>query len=209
MDRLTALEVFRCVAELNSFAAAARRLGFSPASVSKHIAELESSVGHRLINRTTRSMALTVEGQAYLDHVAPALEALADAEQLLSQRSDAPTGLLRVSAPMTLSLTRLSRAIPLFLNSHPALRLDLNLEDRRVDIIREGFDLAIRGSDRLEDTSLIARKLGVMTHVLVAAPDYWDRTGRPSSPAEVSSNDCVRFSLSGHPDMWEFHQGGV
>lgn len=208
MDRLTALQVFRQVAERNSFAEAGRRLGLSPAAVSKNIAELEAHVGVRLINRTTRRMALTEEGRIYLEHVTRGLDALVEADQALCPVKAAPSGTLRVSAPMTVTLTRLSAAIPGFLARHPDLRLDLHLDDRRVDLIREGFDLAVRGSDRLEDSSLIARKLAVMPHVLCAAPSYFKTHGKPQAPADLKALNCIRFSLSGHADAWEFSKNG-
>ncbi|MFT3691222.1 LysR family transcriptional regulator [Paenirhodobacter sp.] len=208
MDRFTALQVFRHVAQMNSFAGAGRRLGLSPAAISKNIAELEAHVGARLINRTTRRMALTEEGRIYLDHVSRGLDALAEADCALSPIRTAPMGTLRVSAPMTVVLTRLSRAIPGFLARHPDLRLDLDLDDRRVDLIREGFDLAIRGSDKLEDSSLIARRLTVMPHVLCAAPAYFARRGIPMVPADLNGMEHLRFSLSGHADSWEFHREG-
>ena len=208
MDRLTALRVFRQVAELNSFAEAGRRLGLSPAAISKNIAELEAHVGARLINRTTRRMALTEEGRIYLDHVVRGLEALAEADQALRPVTTAPGGTLRVNAPVTVTLTWLSQAIPGFLARYPDLTLDLHLDDRRVDIVREGFDLAIRGSDRLEDSSLIARKLTVMPHVLCAAPSYFRDHGRPETPADLKTLDHIRFSLSGHADRWEFNRDG-
>lgn len=208
MDRFTALQVFRQVAELNSFAEAGRRLGLSAPAVSKNIAELEAHLGVRLINRTTRRMALTGEGRLYLDHVARGLDALAEAETALSSTRTAPRGTLRVSAPMTLTLTRLSEALPGFLARYPDLRLDLHLDDRRVDIVREGFDLALRGSDNLEDSSLIARRLAAMPHVLCAAPSYFAAHGRPAVPCDLKNLECIRFSLSGHADMWEFSKGG-
>ncbi len=208
MDRLTALQVFRRVAERGSFAEAARTLGLSPAAISKNVAELEAHVGARLIHRTTRRMALTEEGRLYLEHVTRALDALAEADTALCPIKAEPSGLLKVSAPMTVTLTRLSTAIPGFLERHPGLRLDLHLDDRRVDIVREGFDLAIRGSDRLEDSSLVARPLAVMPHVLCAAPGYFEWHGRPAAPADLTGMEHVRFSLSGHADVWEFHQGG-
>lgn len=207
MDRLTALTVFRHVAGLNSFAEAGRRLGLSPAAVSKNIAELEAHVGARLINRTTRRMALTEEGRLYLDHVARGLDALAEADQALCPVKTAPSGTLRVNAPMTVTLTRLSDAIPEFLSRHPDLKLDLQLDDRRVDMIREGFDLVIRGSDNLEDSSLIARKLATMPHVLCAAPSYFEKHGTPRTPSDLTGFDHIRFSLSGHADSWEFTKG--
>lgn len=208
MDRFTALRVFRQVAELNSFAAAGRRLGLSPAAVSKNIAELEAHVGARLIHRTTRRMALTEEGKTYLAYVVRGLDALSDADQALCPGGNAASGTLRVSAPMTVTLTRLSTRLPEFLARHPALALDLHLDDRRVDLVREGFDLAIRGSDHLEDSSMVARKLGAMSHVLCAAPSYFEAHGKPRTPADLKDHECVRFSLSGHADLWEFGKEG-
>jgi DNA-binding transcriptional LysR family regulator len=208
VDRFTALRVFRYVAELQSFVEAARRLGLSPPAVSKNIAELEAHLGTRLINRTTRRMALTEEGRTYLEHVVRGLDALAEADAALSPSRMAPSGTLRVSAPMTVSLTRLTTAIPEFLSRYPDINLDLHLDDRRVDIVREGFDLAVRGSDRLEDSSLIARKLAVMPHVVCAAPHYFETHGKPAAPSDLRSHICVRFSLSGHADVWEFSKNG-
>lgn len=109
---------------------------------------------------------------------------------------------------MTVTLTRLSEAIPEFLSLYPDLKLDLHLDDRRVDMVREGFDLAIRGSDNLEDSSLIARKLAVMPHVLCAAPSYFQRHGKPEAPSDLKALDHIRFSLSGHADTWEFCKDG-
>ncbi|OAJ55031.1 transcriptional regulator [Paraburkholderia ginsengiterrae] len=206
MDRYTALQVFRHVAELNSFAEAGRRLALSPAAISKNIAELEAAVGARLINRTTRRMALTEEGRIYLEHVTRGLDALTEADEALHPIKTAPGGTLRVTAPMTWTLTRLSTAIPRFLSRYPDLKLDLHLDDRRVDLVREGFDLAIRGSDNLEDSSLIARKLTVMRHVLCAAPSYFAEHGEPRTPADLKGLNCIRFSLSGHADLWEFRK---
>lgn len=208
MDRLTALKVFRHVAELGSFAEAGRRLGLSAPAVSKNIAELEAHLSARLINRTTRRMALTEEGRTYLEHVVRVLDSLAEADQALCPVKTAPSGVLRVSAPMTVTLTRLSPAIPRFLSRYPDLSLDLHLDDRRVDIVREGFDLAIRGSDRLEDSSLVARKLAVMEHVLCASPAYFAAFGTPEEPSDLKRHNCIRFTLSGHADQWEFRKGG-
>jgi len=208
LDRFTALQVFRNVAELNSFAEAGRRLRLSPAAISKNIAELETHVGARLIHRTTRRMALTEEGRIYLDHVVRGLDAFLEADEALSPLKIAPRGTLRVSAPMTVTLTRLSPAIPRFLARYPEITLDLHLDDRRVDLIRDRFDLVIRGSDRLEDSNLIARKLAVMPHVLCAAPVYFDTHGRPKTPSDLRWLDHIRFSLSGHADAWEFRKNG-
>lgn len=153
-------------------------------------------------------MALTEEGRLYLEHVTRGLDALAQADEALGSIKAAPSGTLRISAPMTVTLMRLSEAIPQFMLRHPDLKLDLHLDDRRVDIVREGFDLAIRGSDNLEDSSLIARKLVTMPHVLCAAPSYFQTYGRPVTPFDLKALDHIRFSLSGHADTWEFRKGG-
>ncbi|HEX5736913.1 MAG TPA: LysR family transcriptional regulator [Hydrogenophaga sp.] len=208
MDRLTALKVFRHVAEWGSFAEAGRRLRLSPPAISKNMAELEAHLGARLINRTTRRMALTEEGKIYLEHVVRGLDALTEADEALCPIKNSPSGTLRVSAPMTVTLTRLSAAIPEFLKRYPDLKLDLHLDDRRVDLVREGFDLAIRGSDRLEDSSLIARQLAVMPHVLCGAPAYFDAQAAPVVPADVRAHTCIRFSLSSHADTWVFSKDG-
>ena len=208
MDRFVALQVFRQVAELKSFAEAGRRLNLSAPAITKNIAELEAHVGARLINRTTRRMSLTDEGRIYLEHVARGLDALAEADQVLGPVRAAPSGTLRVSAPMTVTLTRLSRAIPRFLGRYPDLKLDLHLDDRRVDIVREAFDLAVRGSDNLEDSSLVARRLAVMQHVLCAAPSYFASRRLPRTPSDLKSHAHVRFSLSAHADVWSFTREG-
>lgn len=208
MDRFTALQVFRHVAELGSFAGAGRKLGLSPPAVSKNVAELEAHLGVRLINRTTRRMALTEEGRTYLEHVTRGLDALAEAETALSSVRASPSGTLRVSAPMTVTLMRFSEAIPEFLSRYPELKLDLHLDDRRVDIVREGFDLAIRGSSNLEDSSLIARKLGIMPHVLCAAPAYFEAHGKPLTPSDLKTMEHVRFPFGGNADVWEFSKDG-
>lgn len=204
MDRYVAWQVFLQVAALESFAAAGRRLGLSAPAVSKNIAALEAHLGVRLINRSTRRMALTDEGRIYLAHVSRGLEALVEAEQALDPLRQQPQGVLRVTVPMSVSLMRLTKEIPAFLKKYPDLKLDLVLDDRRIDLIREGFDLAIRGSDRLEDSSLVARKLADLPHVLCASPAYLREHGVPASPAALSEHRLIRFSLSGHADSWVF-----
>lgn len=207
MDRFTALNVFRRVAELKSFAEAGRQMDLSPPAISKNINELEAHLGVRLFDRTTRRVNLTEAGSLYFDHVARVLDGLEEADRALGPLQEAPGGVLRVAAPMTLTLMGLSAAIPRFLSRYPKLSLDLNLDDRRVDIVGDGYDLAIRGSDQLEDTSLIARKLTTLNHVLCATPAYFAAFGRPETPEDLGKHNCIRFSLSTHADMWEFRKG--
>lgn len=208
MDQLQAIRVFRHAAELGSFAEAARRTGLSPAAVSKNIRELEAHLRVRLLNRTTRRMSLTEAGGRYLEQITRVLDDLSEADNSLGPMQRMPSGLLRVSAPMAFTLTRLSDAIVGFLDRYPDLTLDLKLEDRRADLVKEGFDLAIRGSRQLEDTSLIARRLMALRHVVCASPDYFARAGRPSGPEDLRSHNCVQFTLSGHDQEWSFTREG-
>lgn len=208
MDRLTALTVFRTAVDLGSFAAAARHLGLSPAAVSKNIGELEAHLAVRLLNRTTRRMSLTEAGSLYYERVGQILDDLAEADGALGPLQQRPAGLLRVSAPMTVTLLCLSEAIPRFLDRHPELSLDLRMDDRRVDIVEQGFDLALRGSDSLEDSSLIARKLMTLSHVVCGSPDYFERRGVPQRPDDLQHHDCVQFTLSGHAREWSFRKAG-
>jgi len=208
MDRLTALTVFRQVALLRSFSGAGRRLGLSPAAVSKNISELEAHLRVRLINRTTRRMSLTEAGAIYLDRISCILDDLDEADRVLGPMQATPSGALRVAAPLTTGLVCLTERVPDFLAHHPDLSLDLELDDRRVDIVGGGYDLAIRGSDSLEDSSLVARKLGVLEHVVCAAPAYFERFGEPAAPEELARHECIRFSLSGHADQWDFRKDG-
>lgn len=192
-----------------SFAAAARHLNLSPAAISKNVNELEGHLSVRLLNRTTRRMSLTEAGTTYYQSISHILDDLEDADATLSSMQDSPKGVLRVSAPMTVTLVCLSDAIPRFLEKYPDVSLDLNLNDRRVNIVDEGFDVAIRGSDNLEDSGLIARKLITMDHVLCGAPAYFERRGQPASPQEISDHECVQFSLSDHANEWNFSKSGT
>lgn len=207
MDRLTALRVFRNVVELGSFAAAARRLQLSPAAISKNVSELEAHLTVRLLNRTTRRISLTEAGAQYYERIVYLLDELQEADLSLGALQHRPSGTLRVSAPVTLTLTTLSKAIPRFLERNSAVSLDLRMDDRRVNVVEEGFDLAIRASDNLEDSSLVARKLMNLPHVVCGAPSYFDRASAPATPEDLKAHECVRFVLSGHPDAWEFQRG--
>jgi DNA-binding transcriptional LysR family regulator len=204
MESLPALRLFRAIADLGSFAAAARSIGLSPAGASKAIAELEADLGTRLFNRTTRRLNLTEAGSLYLEQVRRALGELEEARDQLANLNAEPTGLLRVSAPMTSSLVLLTERIPEFLCQYPKVSLDLDLNDRRVDLVRDGFDLALRGGHRLEDGNLMSRKIGALCHVLCAAPVYLERCGVPQVPEDLAQHECIRFSLSGHAHEWTF-----
>lgn len=195
MDHLTALKVFRAVAANGGFAAAARQMNLSPAAVSKNVAELEAHLKVRLINRTTRNMSLTEAGEVYRQRLERILDDLEAADAALTSMQQGPSGLLRVNAPLTLALTCLTPAIPAFLQRYPDLRLELLLQDGRQDLIAEGIDLALRGSDRVADSGLVARPLLVLEHVLCAAPAYLGQHGQPLRPEALREHECIRFSL--------------
>ncbi|MGB0695354.1 MAG: LysR substrate-binding domain-containing protein [Rhodospirillaceae bacterium] len=206
MDRLTALTAFRTVVEQGSFAAAARHLGLSRAAISKNVADLETELAVRLLNRTTRRLSLTEAGALYFERVVRILDELADADGTLKAMQYEPSGTLRVTAPLTLSLLRLSQKIPDFLERYPKITLDLRLEDRRVNIIEEGIDIALRGTNNLESSGLIARKLTVMEHVVCAAPSYFAKAGTPLTPTDLAQHRAVQFSLSDHAQEWRFRK---
>ncbi|MGK9234459.1 LysR family transcriptional regulator [Inquilinus limosus] len=208
MDHMVALRVFRKVVELESFARAAKALQLSPAAISKNIGELERHVQARLLNRTTRRMSLTEAGSIYYQQIRRILDDIEDADRSLSALQNKPGGLLRVAAPVSFTLLTLSPAIPAFLARYPELSLDLNLDDRRVDIVKEGYDVAIRGSDSLEETSLVARRIFTIEHVVCGAPDYFRRRGIPREPDDLGRHECIQFTLSGHAGDWEFRRDG-
>jgi len=178
VDRFTALEVFRQVVELGSFADAARRLKPSPAAISKNIGELEAHLGARLLNRTTRRLSRTKAGTHYYDYVVCILDELDEADAELAPMRHRTGGLSRVTAPTTLALMTLSAALPRFLAPDPELTVDLHMDSRRINLVEEGFDLAIRMSDNLADSSLIAKKLMTMQQVVCGTPAYFERPGR-------------------------------
>ncbi|MBN8886588.1 MAG: LysR family transcriptional regulator [Rudaea sp.] len=208
MDRMTALLVFRTVVSLGSFTAAAKQLRLSPAAVSKNIGELEAHLRARLLNRTTRRLSLTEAGTHYYERISRVLDDLDEADGSVGELQQRPTGHLRVSAPITLTLLTISQSVPRFLERHPGISLDLRLDDRRVDLIRDGYDCALRGSDKLEDSRLVARKLMVLKHVLCASPAYFRRFGTPENPADLLQHTCVQFTLSDHSAVWAFRKHG-
>ena len=190
MDRLAAIEAFVKVAETHSFSAAARRLRRSKSLVSRQVAALETELGTRLFHRTTRSMALTEAGRSYFERTSRILSDLDDANRSMSQLQSAPRGRLRVSAPMSFGFLHLAPALADFLARYLEVEVDITLNDRFVDLVEEGFDVAVRiGS--LEDSSLVARKLTPIRRVVCASPAYLEARGVPATPDELRTHDCV------------------
>jgi DNA-binding transcriptional LysR family regulator len=205
LEKTTGLVAFVRTVDAGSFSAASRLIGSSQSAVSKSVARLERRLGVRLIQRTTRTLNLTAEGAAYYERVAPLLRLIEEAEDVVQIASRAK-GLLRVSAPQEFGRLLIASWAPEFLARHPGVKLELNVTDRNVDIIREGYDLAIR-MGALPDTELISRKLADLHWILVASPAYLDKRGRPETIEDLRSHSCVRYLTAGRPWPFEFADG--
>jgi len=187
--------------ELGGFSAAARELGLTPSAVSKLVTRLEDRLGVRLVNRTTRKLALTPEGEAYLHRARRIVTDIAEAEAEVAQFRTRPRGVLRVNVGTAFGFHALAPALPDFLRRHPEVELDLAFTDRIVDLLEEGSDLGIR-TGALADSSLVARKICDLERVIVASPAYLKRHGTPKKPEDLLQHNCVR--LSGFPALWRW-----
>lgn len=206
MDRLQGMEAFVRVAELGSFSAAARQMGLSKSAVSKHLTALEECLGVRLINRTTRRLALTEVGLVYLDYCQRIIQEIEEAELTASRHGVEPRGRLKVNAPMSFGILHIAPLLPAFLARYPRIAVELTLNDRIVDLLEEGYDMAVRIGE-LADSSLIARRLTVARFVCAAGEAYLARAGTPEIPADLTRHNCLRYSYRRQPDGWIFLQG--
>ena len=193
MDRLDALTIFVAVAEQGSFVAGARRLGRSPAAVSRAVAALEDRLGARLLNRTTRAMALTDEGARYLDSARRLLAELEDLEAGAAGEGGVPRGTLAVTAPVLFGRLHVLPVALDFLNDHPTVDLRLLLLDRVVSLVDEGLDVGIR-LGRLPDSSLRAIAAGSIGRAVYVSPDYLARHGAPAAPQDLAGHACIAFA---------------
>lgn len=196
---LNELLVFTRVVQAGSFTAAARQLEMPKSSVSRKVSELEDRIGARLLQRTTRQLGLTDAGRIYFEHAARIVAQIEEADQAVSRMQATPRGLLRVTAP--LSFAMLGPIVAEFLAQYPDVQLELVCTDRSVDLIEEGFDLAIRAG-KLEDSTLVSRNLGALKRVVVAAPDYCKLHGTPKTPADLAQHACITFSAGATPNLW-------
>lgn len=203
MDRLATMEAFVRVAETRSFSEAARRLRTSKSLVSRQVAALEAELGVRLFNRTTRSLTLTEEGRGYQTQVVRILGEIEAANASVSMLQVVPRGRLRMNAPMSFGVLHLAPAIRDFLARYPEIDLDLTLNDRYVDLVDEGFDLAVR-IGRLADSSLVARKLAPMRLVVCGSPAYLATHGVPATPEDLRQHQCLAYSSNALHDEWRF-----
>lgn len=196
MDKLSAMHTFRRIVELGSFNAAAVERDLSNAGVSKQLRELERYLGASLLTRTTRRLSLTEAGQAYYRRCLQILDDISEAEAAIAASQALPIGLLRVSAPMSFGLLHLSPLVPCFLRKYTQVTIDLDLNDRVVDLIDDGYDIAIRLRTNLPDSSLVAKKLGSVKRILCAAPAYLKAMGTPVCLNDLLQHHCLVYSLS-------------
>ncbi len=198
------MEAFVRVVEAGSFVAAADRLGISTSSLSRMVADLEQHLGTRLLHRTTRRLSLTESGQAYYERCVTLLADVAEAEAIAGQSAAQARGTVRLTCSYSMAEQTVAPAIAAFVERHPAVKFELVVSDRIVDLVEEGFDLAIRvgnvGSDRL-----VARRLGSMQLVLCAAPAYLERHGAPAVAADLARHNALTYAYSASPRVWRFH----
>lgn len=203
MDRWQAMQAFVRVVEAGSFVAAAARLQMSTSSLSRLVAELEQHLGARLLNRTTRRLSLTDAGQSYFERCVALLAELGEAEAQVGQSAAQPRGTIRLTCSVSMAEQRVAPAIARFAERYPDVHFELVVSDRVVDIVEEGFDLAVRvGAVRAE--SLVARRLAPMRLVLAAAPSYVARRGAPVVPQDLAQHNALTYAYTATPRLWRF-----
>ncbi|NDI87516.1 LysR family transcriptional regulator [Undibacterium crateris] len=207
MDQFKQISTFAEVAVRGSLSAAARAEGVAPAMISRRLDALEERLGVKLLQRTTRKIALTNEGSSFLEDCQRILSELEEAESSVAERNASASGVLTISAPAGFGRQHVAPLIPDFLQQHQQLKLTLSLNDRVVDLIGEGIDVAIRIA-ALSDSSLIGVKLADNKRVVVAAPSYLQRHGAPKTLDELSNHNCLAFSADGSQRGWTFRQSG-
>lgn len=209
MDRLDSMAVFAAVCDAGGFASASRRLGLSPSVVTRLVAGLEERLGVRLLQRTTRSLHLTEAGAAYLDRVRRILGEVEDADEAARGERAVARGRLVVAAPVIFGRLHVAPLLGRLLDAWPEVTADLLLDDRNVSLVEDGVDVAVR-IGTLEDSTLIARRLGTTRRVVVGSPAYLDRMGRPEQPADLGRHALIAFAPRGARAEWEFRtpEGG-
>ncbi len=201
MENLSDIAVFVQVVDSGSFTAAAERLELSKSVISKYVTRLEDRLGARLLNRTTRRLSLTEAGRILYSRSQRGLEEIEAAEMEVSQLQQTPRGNLRFNTPMSFGILHIAPALMDFQQANPDVSIDMNLEDRQIDLVEEGYDLAIRIAE-LPDSSLIARRLGPCRHVLCASPAYLEQHGTPRTPEELQGHRALTYGYSDSPREW-------
>jgi DNA-binding transcriptional LysR family regulator len=207
MDILSAIGVFVRVVDLKSFSLAAAEMGISSSSVSKQVSQLERHIGAKLLQRTTRRLFVTDVGAAYYEKCQTILKEVEEAENLVSQLQGKPQGVLRITCNMTFGQIQLSKAIPEFMEKYPDVQVDITLDDRAPDLIRDGFDMAIRIADpQLPDSSMIAREISKIPMYICATPYYLEKHGRPETAEELKAHNCLVFVYAANAHQWTLEQ---
>ena len=202
MDRLTEMEAFATVVDQGGFTDAAKKMGISKSAVSKHVSSLEARLGARLLNRTTRRVSPTEIGLAYYDRARRVLSDAGEADALVASMQSAPTGLLRLSVATDFGVNHLSPILWDFLQKYPDITVNMVLNNRYVELISEGFDMAIRMGD-LEDSSLRARKLTETQMRMIAAPSYFEKHGRPARLDDLNTHKLLHYSNQASGNAWK------
>ena len=197
------LAMFAKVAEEGSFAAAARTMSVSVATVSRGVARLEDRLGARLFNRTSRQLSLTEFGRTICEKAAEIYRQAEEAESAAREMSVQPRGLVRLAVPMSFGLRWVAPLLPGFFRAYPEMSIDLHLSDASVDLVADGFDAALRIA-ALPDSSLVARRICAVTQFVVASPDYLRREGRPAHPRELVDRPCLSYAYRARSDVWRF-----
>jgi DNA-binding transcriptional LysR family regulator len=207
MDRLDAMQAFVAVADLQGFAPAARKLGLSPSGVTRLIAALEDRLGARLLQRTTRKVALTDVGTRYLERVRRILADVEEAESSAEGERTRPSGRLVVSAPIGFGRLHVSPLMSQYLARYPEVTADLRLTDRAVNLVEDGVDLAVR-IGHLPDSTLVARHVGEMRRIVVASDGYLAQRGEPDTPEAIATHDTIQFGAATAAPEWRFVEDG-
>lgn len=207
MDTLTSMKVFAAVVDTGSFAAASDRLGMSRAMTSKYVAHLEEHLRTRLLQRTTRRLTLTESGAAYYERCVQILADIAMAEEGAQHLTETPHGTLRVTMPVSFGVLHLGPVISDYLKQYPDVKTDILLTDRRVDLIEEGLDLAVR-IGAMPESGMIARKLASDRIVICGAPDYFRQHGTPQKPADLAQHNCLTYAYATTGDEWKMSGPG-
>jgi DNA-binding transcriptional LysR family regulator len=203
MDRFLEMQTFNAVVDAGSFVKAADALTMSKAAVSRYVVDLETRLGVRLLHRTTRRLSLTDEGQIFYVRSKELLAELAEAEDEITSRSEAASGLLRINAPFTFGVLHLAPLWGGFRAQHPNVKLEVTLADRLVDLVEEGYDVAIRIAS-LENSTLVSKRLASTRMVLCASPQYLKLHGTPTHPSELADHAVISYSHWSTKDEWHF-----
>lgn len=207
MDKLRNIEVFICVVESGNFSSAAEKLGISAVMVGKHIQQLEKHLNARLLQRTTRKQSLTDAGDVLYENGKRVLEQMKATENAMESLQSVPTGLLRISAPVSLGSSVIAPMLARYLNLYPQVKAELVLSNARVDLIGENFDVAIRIGE-IGDDRLVARPMRPYEMVICASPDYLQRNGTPASPEDLKTHPCLIHSVWNQSEGWHLANVG-